>query len=71
MYTIDLWEVADQSGLRRPMNQNCTEYPENQMKLGIEVEMEHTEMIPVAACIAAHHLDEQDNYYEVLKSVGL
>lgn len=67
---IDLWKVADEYHLRRPFNQWCLDY-EPEIKLGIEVEMEHTEEIEIAAVIAAHHLDEQKDYYEVLKGVGL
>jgi hypothetical protein len=68
---IDLWKFADEYHLRRPMNQWDIDYPAPAMRLGMEVEMEHTEETEIAAVIAAHHLDEDELYYETLKSVGL
>jgi len=46
-------------------------YNPEQLKAGIEVEMEHTEDPAVARVIAKDHLDERKDYYEIVKREGL
>jgi len=46
-------------------------YNPDQLKAGIEVEMEHTEDPAVARVIAKDHLDERKDYYEIVKREGL
>ena len=45
------------------------EYDEKQLRTGITVELEHTNIIEVAQCIAKHHLDEYPDYYIHLKKM--
>jgi hypothetical protein len=67
---LDLWQTADDFHLRRPEKRWTMDYgPE--LRVGVEVEYEHTEREAIAAVIAAHHLDENESYYEILKGVGL
>lgn len=48
-----------------------SDYDPDQLKAGIEVEMEHTDDPAVASKICKDHLDENKRYYEILKKVGL
>ena len=44
---------------------------EDELKIGIEVEREHTDDLEVAKKIALDHLAEDSKYYTKLKKVGL
>lgn len=44
-------------------------YNPKQMKMGKEVEHEHTTMDDVAKTIAKHHLEEDPEYYDKLKDM--
>lgn len=46
-------------------------YIMNQLQVGIQVELEHTNNISVAKEIALDHLAERPDYYEKLTKVGL
>lgn len=46
-----------------------SEYDQEQMRMGIEVEKEHTDSEEVAANIAMNHLDEFPTYYTGLKEM--
>ena len=52
-----------------------SEYDPMQLKIGVSVEMEHTDNPQIAKCIAKHHLDEQkakglpQTYYTELKKM--
>jgi hypothetical protein len=48
-----------------------SKFDRKQLKMGIKVEMEHTDCPKVAKMIAKAHLDEHKKYYTVLKKVGL
>jgi len=48
-----------------------SDYDPEQLKAGIEVEMEHTEDPAVATKIAKDHLSEDKLYYEKLARLGL
>ena len=45
------------------------QYDQIQLKRGAEVEKEHTPHQQIAEIIAAHHLDEDEKYYDKLKKV--
>ena len=47
------------------------DYDPEQLKMGIEVEKEHTTDSKIAETIAKHHLSENPKYYTKLKSLGL
>ena len=47
------------------------DYDPEQLKIGIEVEKEHTNDPNVAETIAKKHLDETPDYYKKLKKAGL
>jgi hypothetical protein len=42
-----------------------------QLKMGIKVEMEHTDDLKIAEKIARDHLNEDPHYYTKLKRAGL
>ena len=44
-------------------------YDENELKMGIEVELEHTDDKDVATTIAKQHLAEDPAYYSKLKTI--
>lgn len=46
-------------------------YDPQQLKMGIEVEKEHTTNPEIAEMIAKHHLAEDPQYYTKLKTLGL
>lgn len=46
-----------------------SEYPKDEMKMGINVEREHTDDDDIAAIIAANHLDEMNDYYTKLSKM--
>lgn len=46
-------------------------YDPEQLKMGIEVEGEHTNDPKIAETIAKHHLEEDPKYYTKLKSLNL
>jgi hypothetical protein len=43
------------------------EYDEKQLRAGTIIELEHTDIVELAECIAKHHLDEHEEYYIHLK----
>lgn len=45
------------------------EYDEKELKMGIEVELEHTDDVTVATTIAKQHLAEDPKYYSKLKTI--
>ena len=45
------------------------QYDSEELKKGIEVELEHTNYRVIATIIAKHHLAEDPNYYTKLKQV--
>ena len=45
------------------------DYDENELKMGIEVELEHTDDKDVATTIAKQHLAEDPAYYSKLKTI--
>jgi hypothetical protein len=47
------------------------EYDPEQLKIGIEVEHEHTKDSKIAEIIAKHHLEEDPEYYTKLKKAKL
>ena len=47
------------------------DYDPEQLKMGIEVEHEHTNNSAIAEIIAKHHLAEDPQYYTKLKSLDL
>ncbi len=47
------------------------EYDPTQLKMGIEVEKEHTTNLKIAETIAKHHLEEDPEYYTKLKTLNL
>jgi hypothetical protein len=51
--------------------QSTKEVDEEQLKIGIEVEKEHTDDESVAEEIARDHLAEDPHYYTKLKKAGL
>jgi hypothetical protein len=51
--------------------QSTKEVDEEQLKIGIEVEKEHTDNESVAEEIARDHLAEDPHYYTKLKKAGL
>lgn len=50
---------------------NSIEYDPKQLKIGIEVELEHTTDKKIAEIIAKHHLAEDPKYYTKLKTLNL
>lgn len=44
-------------------------YDPNQLEMGIQVEMEHTNDRKIATIIAKHHLAEDSHYYTKLKNI--
>lgn len=46
-------------------------YDPEQLKIGIEVEQEHTTNKKIAEIIAKHHLSEDPEYYTKLKTLNL
>lgn len=52
----------------KQVNSNI-DYDPEQLKLGIEVEKEHTNNDAIAEIIAKHHLAELPDYYTKLKSI--
>lgn len=46
-------------------------YDPEQLKMGIEVEHEHTNNSDIAEIIAKHHLAEDPEYYTKLKTLDL
>lgn len=46
-------------------------YDARQLKIGIEIELEHTNNRNLAKMIAKHHLDEFSNYYDFLLEMEL
>jgi hypothetical protein len=67
---LNLDYVADETGLRLPERRFAIDYG-HVLATGALVELEHTRMPEVAAVIAAHHLDEKVNYYEIHERAGL
>jgi len=51
--------------------QSSKEVDTEQLKIGIEVELEHTDDEKVAEKIARDHLQEDPHYYTKLKKAGL
>jgi len=51
--------------------QSTKEVDAEQLKIGIEVELEHTDDEKVAEKIARDHLAEDPHYYTKLKKAGL
>jgi hypothetical protein len=47
------------------------DYDPNQLKIGIEVEMEHTNDPKIAKIIALQHLEEDPHYYTKLKKMEI
>lgn len=47
------------------------DYDPEQLRMGIEVEHEHTTDAKIAEMIAKHHLAEDPEYYTKLKTLGL
>lgn len=47
------------------------EYDPEELKMGIDIEGEHTTNNELAEIIAKHHLAEDPKYYTKLKSLGL
>lgn len=47
------------------------DYDPSQLKMGIEVEKEHTNDSKLAEIIAKHHLAEDPQYYTKIKKMGL
>ena len=45
------------------------EYDEKELKMGIKVELEHTDDVSVATTIAKQHLAEDPRYYSKLKTI--
>ena len=45
------------------------EYDQEELKKGIEVELEHTNYRAIATIIAKHHLASDKNYYSKLEKV--
>jgi len=45
------------------------EYDEKELKMGIEVELEHTDDVTIATTIAKQHLAEDPKYYSKLKTI--
>jgi hypothetical protein len=50
---------------------NQIDFDPEQLKMGIEVEHEHTTNDEIAEIIAKHHLAEDPEYYTKLKSLNL
>jgi len=50
---------------------NNIEYDPTELKMGIEVEKEHTNNPKIAETIAKHHLEEDPKYYTKLKTLDL
>lgn len=46
-------------------------YDPTELKMGIEVEKEHTNNPKIAETIAKHHLEEDPKYYTKLKTLKL
>ena len=44
-----------------------SEFDKNELSMGIEVELEHTDSQEIAKCIAKDHLSEFPDYYTFLK----
>jgi hypothetical protein len=65
----DLFKVADQAGLKRPIERFMDDYPIDEIYRGTLVEIEHTKHWQIAAVIAAHHLDEFPDYYGRLEAM--
>ncbi len=61
-------EKIEQLGFHTPKKQ-LNEYDQDQLQMGIKVEMEHTDDEEVAVIIAAHHLDEISDYYTRLQEM--
>jgi 2'-5' RNA ligase len=59
------------SDLLQYMNSDKGSIMENELKMGIEVEKEHTDDVALATKIAMDHLKEDPKYYTKLKSAGL
>ena len=57
-YNVALWEVKTDKA-----------YNAEQLRMGIKVEYEHTNMKHIAKIIAKHHLDEFPDYYTRLASM--
>jgi Protein of unknown function (DUF5661) len=53
------------------LKEHCGHCPEDQLKVGIEVELEHTQDLNKAAKIAHDHLSEDPLYYSKLMGAGL
>jgi hypothetical protein len=77
---LSLPEDAQSGSLNKPtlnvvdlarLHKVTKEHIQNQLKLGIKVEMEHTSKYEVAKEIALDHLKEDPNYYSKLHKVGL
>ena len=45
---------------------SINKYDKKQLKIGILIELEHTNIIEIACIIAMNHLDENINYYKYL-----
>lgn len=52
----------------KPVNKNI-DYDPEQLKMGIEIEKEHTDDIQMAETIAKQHLEEDPKYYTKLKKM--
>ncbi len=52
-------------------NDTSIYYDPEQLKMGIEVEKEHTTNPKIAEIIAKHHLAEDPEYYTKLKTLNL
>ena len=50
---------------------NNIDYDPTELKMGIEVEKEHTNNPKIAETIAKHHLEEDPKYYTKLKTLDL
>lgn len=59
------------SDLLQYMNSDKGSIMENELKMGIEVEKEHTDDVALATKIAMDHLKEDPKYYTKLKAAGL
>ena len=62
---VNLTGLADKRGVTEQ------DVDQEQLKIGIKVEMEHTDDPKVAKKIALDHLAEEPQYYTKLKSAGL
>ena len=69
MKTYKEWETQIKGGLAD--KNEPSDFDPKELKMGIEVEKEHTDDIKVATEIAMDHLKEYPNYYTRLKKAKL